>query len=433
MTNKQIKPVVLIVCDAIRGDYLTPEESPFFLEIAGKGIFAKRLRPSLGFCERVEMFSGSYPTDHGYFTALTFDENKSDFKKISNIEFGFIKFLKILSSVAGSINPFFRKAFNYVIIDNGYLKKIRGISQPTYEIPLDLLRGISLTEDYIDMQHKNSLSVETIFDIMLDNGKKFLYDTFASLRIDVGYSDKRRIKKLFSKIDESDYHLNLLYLGSGDGIGHAHGPGSTQRKEMVKRLDSQIKEIVTFFTNKYENVDFLILGDHGMVDVEKYVNAQDIISSVAKNNNLKLGQDYLLFLDSTLIRIWGKNSEAKKVFEKMFEDDYELSTCGKILGDDDVKSYKLPKNIEYYGDIIWLANPGVVVYPDYFHISEKVKGMHGYDISIDQQKGFAILYSKNKMYGKIVEECELIDICPTLCDLLDIDYPKSNRGTSLVD
>jgi len=426
------RTVVFIVCDAIRWDYLNEEDSPFLLSLAENGIYVRKIKPSLGFCERTEMFSGARPEDSGYFTALTFDKEKSDFKNISNLELDFIKFLKNFSYLIGHIHPFLYKAFNYVIIDNIYLKKIRKIGQPSYNIPLEFLKEIALTEDYVEMCNKNALSVETIFDIMIEEKKSFLYRTFASLRMDVGYSDDSRIKKLFSEAQKRSYDLYLLYFGEGDGVGHRYGPNSKERREMVKRIDRRIKNVVGFFEKKYNDVDFFIVGDHGMVQVKKYINALDKIRTTAKKYGLKLNEDYNFFLDSTLIRIWFSNNKSSAIFKEMIESDEELSEHGSILTKEKVLEYELPSNIEYYGDLIWLANPGVVIFPDFFHGQDKVKGMHGYDPSIDEQKGFAIVYSKEEVYKKHFKEKDLIDVCPTLCELLNIREPKDNQGAKFL-
>lgn len=427
------RTIVFIVCDAIRWDYLNKEDSPFLLSLAESGVYAKKIRPSLGFCERTEMFSGARPEDSGYFTALTFDREKSDFREISNLELSFIKFLRIISDLIGITNPFLGKAFNYAIVNNLYLRRMRGINQPIYNIPIIFIREIALTEDYIEMCNRHALSIETIFDILIEENKTFLYKTFASLRMDVGYSDDSRITKMFYEASKQNYDLHLLYLGEGDRIGHQYGPNSEERRKMMKRIDKRIEKIVAFFRKKYRNVAFLIVGDHGMVQVTKYINALNKIKSLERKYNLRMGFDYKFFLDSTLIRIWFKNSRIESIFRELFEKDYELIKFGKVLTEKDIAAYHLPKNIRYYGDLIWLANPGFVVYPDFFHSKERVRGMHGYDPSIDDQKGFAILYSKDDFYGsKVYGERELIDICPTLCDLLEIRYPKSNKGKSLV-
>lgn len=416
----------------MRWDYLNEVDSPFLLKLAKEGIYSKKLRPSLGFCERVEMFSGAKPDASGLFTALTFDRSKSDFNKMSSLEYAVLAVLCKTSEAFGKLNPFTMSLFKHGLINRIYLKKILGSSQPIYDIPLEFIREISLTEDYVDMCNKDSLSVETIFDIMMTERRSFLYDTFASLRLDIGHSDGGRIKKMMSLVQNHNYDLNLLYLGKGDAIGHIYGPSSNERRQMVKRLDDEIRFITAFFHKKYKEVDLLLIGDHGMIDVRKYVNAYDKILLTAREKGLEVIRDYRFFIDSTMIRLWLHTQKAIHVFENLFETDFELTNFGRIITDIDKSQFHLPPNLSYYGDLIWLAEPGVVLFPDFFHKTMKVRGMHGYDPSVEEQKGFAILHSKTSRHAVHFDERELVDICPTLCDLLDIRYPKSNCGKSLV-
>ena len=45
-----------------------------------------------------------------------------------------------------------------------------------------------------------------------------------------------------------------------------------------------------------------------------------------------------------------------------------------------------------YGDHIWLADPGVMVSPDFFHRISTEEGMHGYDPTIPESQGTCIYW-----------------------------------------
>jgi hypothetical protein len=427
------KKTVFIVSDAVRWDYLNENDSPFILKLCKQGIYAKKLKPSLGFCERIEMFSGAKPDLTGCFTALTFDAQKSDFnKKLILPKYVLLNYLRKIRDNVATLSPILGDVVEHVIINRIFLKRLVGTSQPIYNIPMEFLREVTLTEDYHEMREKDALPVETIFDIMIQEKIDFLYDTFASLRLNAGHSDDARIKKFISLAKNQNCDLFLLYLGEGDAVGHSHGPSSKARRNMIRRLDNRINEIVTTFESNYDNVNFLIIGDHGMVDVRKHINAFDKILSVVNKNHLTILKDYKFFIDSTMVRIWFYNNKSKEVFKKLFNTDNDLTQNGQLIDEKNKCALHLPEDLTYYGDLIWLAHPGVVMFPDFFHKREKVKGMHGYDSSIDEQKGFAVLYSKDSHYNAVHTERDLIDICPTLCDLLSIRYPKSNTGKSLL-
>ena len=54
--------------DALRWDYL--DHMVYLKEIADKNIFVEKLKPSAGFCERVEVLTGVPNVQSGYFTAI---------------------------------------------------------------------------------------------------------------------------------------------------------------------------------------------------------------------------------------------------------------------------------------------------------------------------------------------------------------------------
>jgi hypothetical protein len=82
------------------------------------------------------------------------------------------------------------------------------------------------------------------------------------------------------------------------------------------------------------------------------------------------------------------------------------------------------------GDLIWRAKAGVLVSPCHFHgRTDAPISMHGYNPDIDTEKGFALVIGEGA-FGKI-KEASLLDICPTICDLAKIRYPKFNEGKSL--
>ena len=165
-----------------------------------------------------------------------------------------------------------------------------------------------------------------------------------------------------------------------------------------------------------------------MMDTPMSIDVQKIVHTSAKRNGLKHCKDYLLFLDSTMARFWFFNEKSRKIIEDIVNS--KLSNVGKVIDVEIAKKYKIPYQDTRYGDLIWWAKPGILIYPDYFHRFEKYKAMHGYDSYHEKMKGFSIIYSKDVEH-KEIQEAQLVDVCPTICDLLEIRYPKGNEGKSL--
>ena len=73
---------VLILLDAFRWDYLDAQNTPNLWSMRERGLYVRRLRPSLGFCERTELLTGAYPVTTGNFTAIGYDPSGSPFPRI---------------------------------------------------------------------------------------------------------------------------------------------------------------------------------------------------------------------------------------------------------------------------------------------------------------------------------------------------------------
>ena len=141
-----------------------------------------------------------------------------------------------------------------------------------------------------------------------------------------------------------------------DGIAHKYGTESKEVKEEVQRLDKIVRKI------KWD----MIMSDHGMMNIEKFV---------------KVPETKKCFIDSTLARYWGEKPEGMP-----------MDKC-KIIG------WKNKK----YGDWIYLANPGVCFFPNYWQ-TKKCKAMHGYNPKLKDMKAFYILNKNGKKKNLTMRE-----------------------------
>ncbi len=82
-----------------------------------------------------------------------------------------------------------------------------------------------------------------------------------------------------------------------------------------------------------------------------------------------------------------------------------------------------------YGQLFWLAHPGVLLWPDHFHYHVKYRGMHGYETHHDGQQGYAIWHDPRRP-RVLLDEIEGIDICPLVADCLDVPVPRQCVGVN---
>jgi hypothetical protein len=149
--------------------------------------------------------------------------------------------------------------------------------------------------------------------------------------------------------------VELKYFGELDGLGHKYGTKSKEMINAIKIIDDEVSKM-----------DFdLIFSDHGMVDIKKKI-------SVPWTDNC--------FIDADMARYWGNKKELDSVKKKLPMKE------GKIL------NWKNKR----FGDLIFLVNTGVLIYPNFWDKEGPSKAMHGYDGKHNEMKAIYILKQKGK-------------------------------------
>lgn len=406
--------IVYIILDAFRWDYINEVDTPTIYNMSENGIHAEKLISSAGFTQRSAMFTGTFADKTGNFTMFSYDPANSPFRFIKPFRY-FLKLLddyKLISSVLRHriIYPLTKKYASHA---------------PTAWIPFEVLHLIGVTEDVKPIYEPNAFGVESIFDIMHSENIKFEYLMFPV----INGQDETALEETLKRT-EKEADIYLLQFSNSDELCHKYGSESKKRHDITAEMDHKISLIQKRFEKYYDKVTFVLVGDHGMMDTSEIVDVQKIINSHANKQGLRHGKDYLLFLDSTIARFWFFKDRAEKIIKQILNSS-ELLNKGFIITNNIANKYRIPVPNRRYGDLIWWANPGILIYPDYFHKFEKYNAMHGYDSYHDKMKGFAIIYSKD-IEPKKIPEVKLIDICPTICDLHGIRYPKENEGRSLL-
>ena len=217
-----------------------------------------------------------------------------------------------------------------------------------------------------------------------------------------------------------------VYIGVIDSMGHRYGKDIDCIRPYLQDVDVQLKQM-------YENAiasdyAYCIMGDHGMVPVNKKLDLMKIIAST----NCRLHKDYEAFYDSTMARFWFMNENTSSVIRLCLENN--CSKYGIIIDSDNCKKYRVPLHLKnkkgksVYGDLIWCANPGVLISPDYFHSAKEAEnGMHGY-IEVVEGHGTGVFVKSNsgeKM--RQIEKAYSSVVCGELCKTLGIKIPNTNN------
>ncbi len=247
------------------------------------------------------------------------------------------------------------------------------------QIPLNKIHNFA-TSMMKDWSEKNVLCVPTIFDIFRERRISFEYFDWPihasnrrrKLDIFTRNNDASKVKRFLKCVDRAD--VFWLRLWDLDTIAHRYGTNSREINEKIRELDNHCRQIIESVSDKYP-INFLFWSDHGMVDVEETIDISQLVSDL----------DLLMFLDSSLARFWVDEEYKKKELIRRLN-----GLNGKVLSEEDMERYHIRFQHNRYGDIIFLANPGVLIFPNYYQKSDPVKAMHGYVPTHPDQYGMYI-------------------------------------------
>ena len=397
---KYNKITAVILIDALRYDFITREDSPFLYSLLRKNITGKIKEP-FAFIMHPTWFAGVYPETSNKAQFYWYSPNTSPYK--------FTKFFPFLSDKIS-------------ILRRGLDKIARYISRYSYgtapHIPLNMLKYFDFA-DKLPPWAPNYLPQTTLFDLLQENNMRWLF---------IGYpgSDQRTfaIWDKFQREISLDISFIWLHFAETDWAEHEYGPISNERKEKLKEIDETIEKIWNKLNNMFDEVNMLVFGDHGAVEVKKMVD----IESKLKSLDSKVGKDFIYFLDSTIARFWFKNDAAKLEITEMLK----KLTDGKILNIQDFIKYKANFTHTKYGELMWVVNEDILILPNFWQGDSPVKGMHGYLTDVeDNQAAFVLSSTKINRVIKLNDSCEMVDIFPTILDLMDLPIPESNEGVSI--
>ena len=202
-----------------------------------------------------------------------------------------------------------------------------------------------------------------------------------------------------------------------DSSAHKYGPQSKERKVELKKLDQRLLDFYNNIILKRKDTKFIFLGDHGMTQVDSCIDVGKELSRLAVKNNLKIGKDYVYFLDSTMFRVWYLNKDSRKHLEKELKHNEYFLKNGAFVDGSVAKKEEIPFPDKRYGDTLWMANLGVLIFPDFFHKASSYKGMHGYNVNDLSSKGTCIISGEKYEYK---EDIKLTDVYGILKKELDI-------------
>lgn len=314
------------------------------------------LIPNLGYSVNLhnEIFNGKSPDEMGFFGEYIYYSNVSLTKKY------LYKFLNILEFAPFDLNKLFKI----------FLRKFLGVK--IGQIPFRMVPFFKRKGKYPFIGECSSI---------LDGFKKFVTD---DMKNGIGKRDVIAIDNFFKYIKNENLNKHIfLSLCDLDGIGHKYGTKSKEYHSRLSFLKLNCNKILSSYLKLFPYEPVILLSDHGMSDVDKYIDPTKTIRYIEKKYNLHC------FFDSLYLHIFFKDTKCLKYKEEI-ESLLKSSLPVKIFSNSQRASYGITNSD--FGHIICLLEDRKAFSPNLFGF-KKLKSYHGY--MPNNKNNMGVFYSFN--------------------------------------
>lgn len=392
---------VFVMLDACRHDYIHPDTTPFLSALAEKGFLAP-VKPTFGFEPDGAYLAGLYPDEADGGAQFWYEPETSPFK-----------IARFFPSVLDRLPEFPQKVVRRLLRRHAR-RGSRAPNLSTARLPFDMLARMSFPVK-TSLDHPDFCGIRpTVFDLLRAKERPYLYHVAPDHRVTAKAVLHHAEQSLVPPLGFAFFHMGDL-----DGAGHAHGPDSPQVVDALKRVDRHLEALYRLSKNRFDEVHFVVMGDHGMVAVKDTVDVQRLLARLPWVS----GKDYYCILDSTMARLWFFSRDAETEIETVLDG----LEGGRILRKDDTNIYHLNYSHNRFGDLIFLAHEGILISPNHYQDGKPVKGMHGYAPETYGQQAALIIDSPKITPGHRTDSVDMRRVFPTLCNLAGLDIPRDCR------
>jgi hypothetical protein len=375
------QPLLYMLVDAVRHDYVDPKRTPFLAERAAELGFS-RMRPLLGYSDSIRsaIFTGRYPDETGYWMEYCYRPGSPALAP-----------LRRLGPLDRLPSDIVRRASKFALSQTLVRHQARrhGYAHLSLRnLPYRALDRFDWTLRTA-MTAPNALGVPTVFDRISAAGLDWSY-------LDASKLGRRRLLEAIDALPQATSFV-FVYLHQVDMASHVFGISSRLFERVLRRTDALAGQVVERTERRLGPVESVIFSDHGMSRVDRVVGYPGLWRHPGFPSR------FCFALDATMVRLW-------------FEDDSEAlrgqvlgivssTAAGRFLSVDERRSLHLDFADRLYGDEIFLLEPRTAIFPN-FHSLQRPKAMHAYDPDDLEQHGIAIGLNSE------AETVELVTLAP---------------------
>ena len=237
-------------------------------------------------------------------------------------------------------------------------------------------------------------------------------------------------------------------FSSTDYVGHRYGVASVETEDTYLRLDKDLAHFFNFLDTEVgkENYTLFLTADHAAVHVPSYLQSLKIPAHYISTEKLKKFlsditqkyfnskelienvSNYQIFLDQEKIEALGfnKNTVAQRLADEVlsFDKIYKAVTARTLqttnFTEGLMHSLQQGYNPKFSGDVLMIPYPATLNY-------SRKGTSHGSGYSYDTHVPL-IFYGNGIKKGASKKTYKIIDIAPTISNLLKIEAPNGTSG-----
>ncbi|MFY0603579.1 MAG: alkaline phosphatase family protein [Flavobacteriaceae bacterium] len=239
-----------------------------------------------------------------------------------------------------------------------------------------------------------------------------------------------------------------ISFSSTDYVGHRYGPDAVEIEDTYLRLDKDLADLFLFLDKEVgqNNYTLFLTADHAAAQVPAYLQSlkipapyfdakafklfvKDITLKHFKSDKIVENiSNYQLFLNRKEIQSLGLTIEgvSQKLADEVmhFNGVYKAVTSRTLqttyFSSGILNSLQKGYNQKFSGDVMLIPDPASIT-------RERVGTTHGSGYSYDTHVPI-IFYGNGIKKGTSSERYEIIDIAPTIANLLQIEFPNGSTG-----
>lgn len=242
-------------------------------------------------------------------------------------------------------------------------------------------------------------------------------------------------KALLAELAGGRYDLEFVELYSLDRMQQWHGPDHPKTAAYYRYIDDLTRDIND--KCRANGVTLVVVSDHGHEPVTHTIDIPATLRATGVPDD-----EYNYFLELTILRLWFFTDRAREAIAAALR---EIDGVD-VLTHSDLKPLHLDLD-ERYGELFALNRPGTIFFPHDFYqpLANAWLGLtdrkqwprlwnpaqrhnHGYRVGHLCEQGLLLALDDSLRAKR--EKIELIDIAPTVLELIDEPLPDHMRGTT---